>query len=256
MFKVGADPEVFLQETSGKFISAIRKVGGSKHAPRQLENMEAGFTVQEDNVAVEFGIPPATTKEAFILAIEAVQKKVLKELPSNLWFSELSCVSFPEEEMQDPEAFVFGCEPDYNAWTGRVNRFKPVKNPYLRSAGGHVHVSLDSKVDPNLVVKYMDLYLGIPSIVLDKNGSERRALYGKAGACRYKPYGVEYRVLSNFWIFDRPSTSWVWDATKQALEKAKEDTYEIDSLRNLIVDTINNSNHKRAEKLIKEYQLL
>ncbi len=46
----------------------------------------------------------------------------------------------------------------------------------------------------------MDAVLGIPAILLD-DGLLRKQLYGKAGAFRPKEYGVEYRSLSNFWVF-------------------------------------------------------
>jgi len=58
----------------------------------------------------------------------------------------------------------------------------------------------------------MDLYLGVPSVLMDK-GELRKQLYGKAGAYRMKPYGVEYRTLSNFWIFSDTTIGWVWDNT-------------------------------------------
>ena len=45
----------------------------------------------------------------------------------------------------------------------------------------------------------MDFFLGLPSVLYDAD-TERRKLYGKAGAMRYKPYGVEYRTLSNAWL--------------------------------------------------------
>ena len=32
--------------------------------------------------------------------------------------------------------------------------------------------------------------------------TNRMKLYGAAGACRVKPYGVEYRVPSNKWLAD------------------------------------------------------
>ena len=51
----GCDPEFFLKDKTGKFISAIGLVGGSKEEPKAIGN---GCFVQEDNVAVEFNIPP------------------------------------------------------------------------------------------------------------------------------------------------------------------------------------------------------
>ena len=62
------------------------------------------------------------------------------------------------------------------------------------------------------MVKQLDFYLGLPSLFYD-NDVDRRAMYGKAGCCRFKPYGVEYRVLSNKWLSDKKLTSWVYRAT-------------------------------------------
>src|SRR3546814_9474953 len=38
-------------------------------------------------------------------------------------------------------------------------------------------------------------------------------MYGAAGAFRTKPYGVEYRVLSNAWLKDSKLMSWVYKNT-------------------------------------------
>src|SRR3546814_7881426 len=38
-------------------------------------------------------------------------------------------------------------------------------------------------------------------------------MYGAAGAFRTKPYGVEYRVLSNAWLKDSNLMSWVYKNT-------------------------------------------
>jgi len=56
----------------------------------------------------------------------------------------------------------------------------------------------------------MDLRLGMWSLTEDKD-TNRRKLYGKAGAFRPKSYGVEYRVLSNFWTFTEANRKKVWD---------------------------------------------
>ena len=60
----------------------------------------------------------------------------------------------------------------------------------LRSAGFHIHVGYENPdVDTSLsLVRYMDVFLGIPSVVKDKD-KKRRSLYGKAGCFRLTDYG-------------------------------------------------------------------
>ena len=65
-FTIGCDPEFFLTDALGGFISAIDLVGGTKHDPRPLHDLGEGFNVQEDNVAVEFGVPPAKNQDEWI----------------------------------------------------------------------------------------------------------------------------------------------------------------------------------------------
>jgi hypothetical protein len=55
---------------------------------------------------------------------------------------------------------------------------------------------------------------------------DRRSLYGKPGAFRVKPYGVEYRTASNAWITSEDRIRYIWDQTARAL-KFVEDGGEI-----------------------------
>lgn len=253
--RLGADPEVFLVDSSGKFISAIGKVGGSKECPRQCDDLPHGFTLQEDNVALEFGIPPASSADEFVHHIKTVLHNGLSTLPG-LQFSKLSCTIFPEDQMKDPQAYIFGCEPDFNAWTKEVNDKPDPPHPWMRSAGGHVHI--ETKLDRFEVAKACDLFLGVPSVLMD-TGEARKKLYGRAGACRLKPYGVEYRTLSNFWIFDDELIKWVWRNSEKALEcvKALDWAGEVwdDDLCTSIQSCINNNDKDLAKKLVKELDL-
>jgi hypothetical protein len=246
--RLGSDPEIFLQDTNGKPISAIGYIQADKWNPLQIPDMEKGFTLQEDNVSLEYGIPPASSAEEFVHHIQAVMERS-KEWVPGLSFSKLSCIVFPEDQMQHPLAHVFGCEPDWCAWTGNTNP-KPVPpHPFLRSAGGHIHV--ETQEDKHQVVKGMDLFLGIPSVLMD-DGELRKQLYGKAGALRYKEYGVEYRTLSNFWIFKEELIKWVWRNTARALENVSMDyTPYADEIQ----QAINNSDRALAKKLIDQFQL-
>ena len=62
---VGADPELFLRRKDGTPQSSEGLVGGSKDEPLAIPGLADGFAVQEDNVTVEFNIPPAQTSTEF-----------------------------------------------------------------------------------------------------------------------------------------------------------------------------------------------
>lgn len=248
--RLGTDPEVFLQDSQGNFISAIGYIKADKWNPLQIPDMDKGFTLQEDNVSLEYGIPPAATPDEFVHHIRAVMEKSKEWLPG-LSFSKLSCVVFPEEQLKHPLARMFGCEPDYNAWTGETNPKPHASNPNLRSAGGHIHV--ETTENPWHVVQAMDFFLGIPAVLMDQ-GEERKQLYGSAGACRIKPYGPEYRTLSNFWIFEDRLIRWVWRATERAVQ-AVTDGQSFEEMGSIITNTINTNDKKAAEDLIKKFDL-
>lgn len=245
--RLGSDPEVFLQDVNGNPVSAIGYINADKWNPMQIPDMPDGYTLQEDNVSLEYGIPPASSADEFVEHINKVMAKSLEYLP-NLSFSKLSCIVFPEEQMKHPMAHIFGCEPDFNAWTKEMNAKPQPPHPFMRSAGGHVHV--ETKRDPIEVVRAMDLFLGVPSVLMDE-GEDRKKLYGKGGAHRVKSYGVEYRTLSNFWIFQEKYIRWVWNNTKRAVECEFDVAHE----QQRILEAIDGNNKTVAKLLVKEYNL-
>lgn len=244
---IGADPEFFLKQ-HGKHVVAIDLIGGTKDFPRALD--DKGHAVLEDNVAVEFNIPPAHNHQEFCASIQHVLAKLQEELPEYS-FSQESAVLFDKMDLWHPQALEFGCEPDYNAWTKEVNPRPKATDATLRSAGGHVHVGTD--LDQIQVIRAMDLFLGVPSIKLDQ-GKLRRELYGKAGSFRPKDYGVEYRTLSNFWIFQEKLIEWVYNQTSKALAFVKEGNTLNEEQGNLIQQCINNSDEDAYGLLIRTYQ--
>lgn len=214
-FLIGADPEFFIKKKYGGYASAVGLIGGSKWEPKKID--EDGHAILEDNVAVEFNIKPASSFDEFQSSIHKVLDHIRGILPG-YEFSKESAVSFPQEELMTPEAQMFGCEPDFDAWRECVNEKPCADDKNLRSAGGHIHVGSDLAINnPVAVIRAMDLFLGVPSTQLDA-GTLRRELYGKAGCFRAKSYGAEYRTLSNFWIFDDSLIQWAFDGTQRALE--------------------------------------
>jgi len=251
-YKLGADPEIFVGDDVS-VRSIIGKIGGTKFMPLELP-LGDGFCVQEDNVALEFNIPASGSKSEFvgnILKATGFLEKVMIDR-HGLKFRKESAISFPEGEMYDPKAFEFGCEPDFCAWTKEVNHKPKASDPNLRSCGGHVHIGC-TEFDPVEIVKGCDLYLGVPSVLMD-SGDLRKQLYGKYGAYRPKPYGVEYRTLSNFWIFDDKLISWVWDNVGRTLE-AVSNKFDFDQEHDNIREAINNNNKEVASMLVNKYGL-
>ena len=94
----------------------------------------------------------------------------------------------------------------------------------MRTAAGHIHIGWGEDFDPQddehfsrccRLVQQLDAGIGLASVLLD-NDTERRQLYGAAGAFRPKPYGVEYRVLSNFWVLNPSYREFVWNRVKES----------------------------------------
>ena len=250
-FTIGADPELFLKSKKyGSYKSAVGLIGGSKWEPKPIDKV--GHAILEDNVAVEFNIQPATTYEAFRASIHKVLNH-LREILPGYEFSQESAVSFPTEELQTPQAQEFGCEPDFDAWRVCMNEKPHAKNPNLRSAGGHIHVGNElAHAKPIDVIRAMDYFLGVPSIKLDQ-GVERRKLYGKAGCFRHKPYGVEYRTLSNFWIFNDEYIAWAFQGTQRALDFVASGKTFTEEEGMMIQACINRNDHQLYDQLVHKY---
>lgn len=253
---LGCDPEMFLCNIQGELKSSIGLVGGSKVDPLPLP-LGPGFAVQEDNVAVEFNIPPASDAKEFINSINQTIRFLGDVVRDNygLRISPLSAASFPHDQLMDPAALEFGCDPDYNAYTGRRNPRPKADDAALRSCGGHIHVGYDKKaIDHKRIIRMMDLHLGVPSILMDE-GDLRKKLYGKAGAYREKNYGVEYRTLSNFWIFQDRLIEWAWNNTERAVVAADAQFALSEDDEACIVSCINSNDKTSAKQLVERFEL-
>jgi len=251
-FSIGSDTEVFAKDKDGKHKALCGLIGGTKEYPKPITGT-SGFYLQEDNVSLEWNIPYANNRTNFITNVAWIQD-YSKSLLSSLGFdmSTDASVSFDKGELVHPNALVFGCEPDYDAWKMVENKKPSSTDATLRTAGGHIHVG--AKVDMVKLIQHMDLFLGVPSVLLDDTPAaiKRRELYGKAGAMRPKPYGAEYRVLSNYWAFDTKLIGWVYDQTNRAVNF----TGSLVKDKDLIIHTINTGDKDYARKIISDYGII
>ena len=80
--KVGADPELFLLDiTTDQYKSAEGLIGGTKEEPVVIS--KEGFAIQEDNVMVEFNIPPAKSSTEFVNNNQFMLSYINSIIPSN-----------------------------------------------------------------------------------------------------------------------------------------------------------------------------
>lgn len=234
---VGADPELFMRHPdTGEFVSAHDRIPGTKWEPFKVPF----GAVQVDGTALEFNIDPAHTVDEFVHNIQAVRKTMTEMVPG------YNVVAEPVARFE-PNYFKFevpshaqelGCNPDFNGWTEDVNPRPDPQGEPLRTASGHLHIGWGEGFDVEdrdhfllccKVARQLDYYLGMYSLLWDKD-STRRSLYGKAGAFRPKPYGIEYRVLSNRWLDNEALMRWVYNTVQAAIEDGfaglwAEDTY-------------------------------
>ena len=147
------------------------------------------------------------------------------------------------------------CDPDYNVYTECENPKPEGERGNLRSCGFHLHIGYPNpNIDTSLLlIKYLDLCVGVPSVLFDKD-TRRRSLYGKAGSFRLQPHGCEYRVLSGAMYSTDDRIRIVWSGIMKALSFFEHRVNLPDS--NLVQRAINENDEEVAKLLINKYKLL
>lgn len=215
--KVGADPELFLKRGT-IFQSAYGVIPGTKHDPFKVPN----GAIQVDGMALEFNIDPADSKEEFGNNVGHVLSTLRNMVPMDFDLEISPVAEFDPEYMenQPEEAKMLGCDPDFDAYLEQANP-APDQHPTMRTAAGHVHIGWGKGFDVNDfehfmaccgMAKCMDYYLGLIGVIHDPD-KKRKEMYGRAGCFRPKPYGMEYRTLSNFWLKSKELIDLVYDNT-------------------------------------------
>lgn len=263
---IGADVELFLKnKVSGEIVSAEGLIKGTKEEPFIFDPENKYFATSLDNVLAELCIPPAINSVQFHNYLRKSRQFIESTLPKELCTAALPAARLDDKYLQTEQALIFGCEPDYSAYTGQIN-YKPSCDDFnLRSAGGHLHLGYENpepfEIDVYLgdiqrcnIIKALDLHLAVPSVILEPD-NQRKELYGKAGAFRPKPYGVEYRTISNFYMDSRKATMWVFNQVKEAINWLNSGNIIDDNLGYHIQAVVNGNNKTEAENLIKQFNL-
>ncbi len=220
---VGGDPEVFVIDEDGLGVPAWGLIPGTKEDPHYVDH----GAVQVDGFALEINIEPADNADDFAMhttaLLEQLERLLVSQRGEGYKLSITPSMNFSHYRWEDlpDEAMEVGCVPDYNAYTEGVNMNNPsfdrdfamheLGGVITRHAGGHGHVSWTKDQEPLdvahfssccMLARQYDIGVSIPALEAENKGGSRIHSYGKAGNFRPKPYGIEYRTPSNWWLKD------------------------------------------------------
>lgn len=205
---IGVDPEFFILDTKGKPVPAW------KFFPPKENKMPAGTgSFFRDGYALELNTPAETCRARLGNALRETMRVAQEQLPRGYRLSTQATIQINKSDMAGAptDCQVFGCDPSYNAYTGKEFTVDiDAMSHQFRYAGGHMHCSSEYKDgftknrDTQLMfAKLCDLFIGLPLAYLFDTPDEvqRRQYYGRAGECRLTRYpnwnsGVEYRTPS------------------------------------------------------------
>lgn len=217
----GLDAEFIIRDKDTNLpVSMIDKIGGTKRRPLKVPY----GALQEDGVLAEINIDPARTLfewERNITTVLKCLENMVKKYNCYVDYNSITA-EYPISEMKDHRAWESGCDPDFNCWTDNKNDPKEFEST-LRTCGGHIHVGFKgiNSFRPdfrNSLARTLDYYVGVPLFFYEPE-NKRRELYGSPGAFRPKPYGVELRTPSNYWLKSSQMRKYTFFLLCNALEK-------------------------------------
>jgi hypothetical protein len=216
LVSIGTDPEVFISK-NGNVVPCIGIIGGSKMEPLIVND---DLSVLEDNVSLEWNISPSFSKAEFseknLWALEYIRNNVL---PNGYSLEIKDIHIFDDKDLDNEQAQTFGCQPDFSAYTMKINT-TPDPRVSARTSAGHIHIGLNMPLEIEEVINLVRVFDSIIGTycVMNEKESHRRKLYGSAGSFRFKDYGFEYRVPSNFWIDKPEHMAKLYDLIESAID--------------------------------------
>ena len=299
----GCDPEFFFKK-DGKVIESekvLSEKGLKKKSNQSFINEDGVYATKTvevgkplvivDGIQAELNPLPddcrANLAPKIASCFKLIQEKLEEDGELKADFSQT--IEVPEEQFKDisDKAKKLGCGGSYNANGNEKSEIKINPDTYRkRSAGGHIHLGKGDRGginiaianalgNPEKLIPMLDIIVGNTCVLLDrdKGNIERRKVYGKAGEYRTPEHGIEYRVLSNFWLRGYPLMSLVMSLARVAVniiatggehEKAFFDAVDMKDIEKAINENdfdLAMSNFKKIEPLLlqivpKDYTIL
>lgn len=200
-FTLGSDPEFIVVDEKGTPVAMCGLFGGTKEIPEPITELGEGYFKSEDNVLIEFNVPPSDTVKKLLGHINKCIKYANKEVKKINPGYKVSFLSSGEFDVSHRQAQVFGCDPSYSVIRGNIESFRPDPSAVgkLRSSACHIHFGINvlEKVTKDNFILLCDLYLGIPSLIVDntEDAVRRKHIYGNLSDFRISKHTIEYRTL-------------------------------------------------------------
>lgn len=238
---MGGDPEFFI-EKNGKIVPA--EIIERKYPEIFVRTQKNRYGLKryqthliKDGIALEMNFIPSFCREIVAGRVYSGFEKLSPLLRDGYKVSKKSYIKIPKRYMESLnfDSLNFGCKPSNNVYIG--NNLRPEENPFnfpYRSAGGHIHFGFTNATQiqqqalterKNLLIKGLDVVVGNTAVLIDKDiiNKERRKVYGKAGEYRDTSYGIEYRTLSNFWLWSESLMSLIFGLAREVVYMVADD---------------------------------
>lgn len=253
---IGSDPEIFVEDETGNNIPAFNFLP-SKYEP--LKTVEEGLSYYWDGFQTEFNITPSSNLDTCLTSIRYGLSAILtaaRKKCANAQLSTKTVITVPEAALKLlPAEFTdFGCMPSYNVYdlSGNIGEGQTV--PY-RFAGGHIHFGIGPQSYEMIgaIVRGLDAVLGIACVSLFEHFDNpvRRQYYGLPGEFRVPPHGLEYRVLSDAWLFSPETARAVLDMSRKVVHAVMTNTLNWKADKGEVIETILKSNATMARSILE-----
>lgn len=255
---IGGDPELFVMKGNGDVLPAWEFLRAkSMKDDMYWDGVQAEFRASPRTCLVEY-----TNNLQFNLG-NLMQAAVKKDRHAQM--SRFSVVPVPEVILKNSalKYLEFGCQPSISVYE---ELGEPSIDPRLlpvRFAGGHIHAGIGEQVyGPKIreAVYALDGILGVAAVGMAANmdDPQRRRFYGRAGEIRLPKHGLEYRVLSNFWLISPPIAYMVHELFRAALRFGLSGAYSLlfKTPQVEVRRIINELDVKAARKSVKDNEKL
>lgn len=256
-YSSGCDPEVFVVNGKGSVVPATEF----------LEDKKKNSVVFYDGIQAEFAPAPGSCLQGLggqiqtnLRSLLAYARGKMKKPSSTRKLTIKNTFKLSPTQLQElsTETLRFRCSESKNVYND-IGELPDAREYPFRFAGGHIHIGCGKGVPQPVIdgmVRALDGILGVAAVGLAQklDTPERRRMYGRAGEYRLPEHGLEYRVLSNFWLCSPTIYHLTFELARLAYRMGMSGIYPLiwKTPQDVVRDCINWCDVQTAQKIVKE----